>query len=519
MRSINGLSIAAIAATVLTVSLVAVPVAPAGAGGETATIAWSPCRELPDADCGTLPVPLDWSRPHGPKVELAVARRRATDPSARIGSLFVNPGGPGGSGRDFALSGGLFTDEVRRHFDIVGFDPRGVGLSEPVRCSVEAVETYPRVFPATRAAFDRQVADNRRLRQDCRRHTGPVFDHVDSLTGVYDMDAMRAAVGDRRLTYYGLSYGTMVAQQYAEVFPDRVRAIVADSNMDHSLDVGAFVETEAASAQGAFDEFVAWCDRTASCALHSRDVRAVWHDLLARAERGELPSPFDPARPLPPEDLTVIAYIWLFGPNWFDLAEILAALDSGAPIPDEVAAALTARRASELTEFPVTAVFCDDWDVQVRDFGELARLAERSRQAAPDMRYSPDAAEVVTACQGYPRRVANPQHRLRVRDAATPLLLLNARHDPATGYNWAVNVARQLGPQAVLLTYDGWGHGVYLRSECTTAPVDRYLISQVLPARGTHCPAVEPQPQEPQRLYTRSVPGPHYKGLPQALAP
>lgn len=150
------------------------------------------------------------------------------------------------------------------------------------------------------------------------------------------------------------------------------------------------------------------------------------------------------------------------------------------------------------------AVFCDDWDVRVRDFRELARLAERSRRAAPDMRYSPDAAEVVTACQGYPGRVANPQHRLRVRDVATPLLLLNARHDPATGYNWAVNVARQMGSQAVLLTYDGWGHGVYQRSECTTAPVDRYLISQVLPARGTHCPGVEPQPEDPQGLYPLS---------------
>lgn len=230
----------------------------------------------PGADCGTLPLPLDWSRPHGPKIELAVARRRATDPSVRIGSLFVNPGGPGGSGRDFALSGGLFTDEVRRHFDIVGFDPRGVGLSEPVRCSVEAVQTYPRVFPATRAAFDRQVADNRRLRQDCRRHTGP----------------------------------------------DRVRAIVADSNMDHSLDVGAFVETEAASAQDSFDEFVAWCDRTAGCALHGRDVRAVWHELLARAERGVLPArgthcPGVEPRPEEPEGLHTRSLPKVAGgPHW-----------------------------------------------------------------------------------------------------------------------------------------------------------------------------------------------------------
>lgn len=297
MRSSGRLLIVTIVTTALTTSLAAVPAAPAVARGETATIAWSPCPENPEADCGTLPVPLDWSRPHGPKIELAVARRPATDPSARIGSLFVNPGGPGGSGRDFALSGGLFGDEVRRHFDVVGFDPRGVGLSDPVRCSVEAVATYPRIFPTTREALDRQVAENRRLRQDCRRHTGPVFDHVDSLSGVYDMDAMRAAVGDQKLTYYGLSYGTMVAQQYAEVFPHRVRAIVADSNMDHSLDAGGFVETEAASAQDSFDEFVAWCDRAAGCALHGRDVRALWHDLLARAERGELASPFDPAGP------------------------------------------------------------------------------------------------------------------------------------------------------------------------------------------------------------------------------
>ncbi|HEV2783703.1 MAG TPA: alpha/beta hydrolase [Actinophytocola sp.] len=457
-------------------------------------MSWGPCEEIPDdptLQCATLRVPLDWAHPRGPKIDLGVARRLATDPAARIGSLLINPGGPGGSGRAFAIFGAeYFSPELRRHFDLVGFDPRGIGRSAPVMCTLDLILAEPSFLMTSQREFDQRLDYNRRLREDCRRHTGPVIDHLDMISVVRDMDALRAALGDRKLTYYGISYGSLDGQQYAELFPDRIRAIVADSNMDHSLGTRAFLDTEAATTEDAWREFVAWCDRTESCALHGRDVRAVWHDLLDRAERGQLPDPFDPDRTLRPEELIGFVFGAFYDPAWAQLAEVLAALHAGDPLPFPPPP--PPGEEPELVNFPPLAIFCNDWSLPIRDYREFAAHLRRMERIAPDMRFSSAATPITVGCLGSPERIANPQHKLRVRDAATPLLLLNALHDPATGYNWATNAARQLGREAVLLTYDGWGHGVYGRSDCTTGAVDRYLISLTLPARGTHCPAVEP---------------------------
>jgi pimeloyl-ACP methyl ester carboxylesterase len=475
-------------------TVVSVPAAAEPEAFTAPPLRWAPCPEDPaDAtlQCATLLVPVDWARPRGAWTEVAVARRLATDPSARIGSLLINPGGPGGSGVDFAIFGqDYFSADLRRHFDLVGFDPRGVARSHPVLCSLDLVRQFPNFVLNSQSEFDAVVDYNKRLNEDCRRHTGPVFDHVDMLSVVRDMDALRAAVGDRKLTYYGVSYGSLNGQQYAERFPDRVRAIVADSNMDHSLGTRDFLLTQGSTVEDSWREFVAWCDRTASCALHGRDVRALWNGLLARAERGELPNPSDPTRAWRPEDLIGFVIGAFYGPSWSQLAEVLDALDAGRPLPF-----LTAHpkaQQDEAVEFSGVAQFCEDWSLPVRDFRQYAELVRAQRRVAPDQRWSSNAFPLTVACLGSPQPVANPQHQLRVRDLDRPLLLVNALHDPATGYNWGSNAARQLGRDAVLLTYDGWGHGVYGRSECTTAPVDRYLISLTLPARGTHCPGVEP---------------------------
>jgi pimeloyl-ACP methyl ester carboxylesterase len=483
----------------LTTTTVALPLAVTGAApasaqparaGRPPAIVWTPCPEDATAQCGTVRVPVDWAHPAGPKIDLALARRPATDPAVRIGSLQINPGGPGGSGRDFAIRGaGYFSDEIRRHFDIVGVDPRGVGLSHPVLCTTDLVTQEPSFLMTSQADFDQRLAYNARLRADCRAHTGPLFDHVDMLSVVRDMDYVRASLGDAKLTYYGVSYGSLDAQQYAEVFPDRIRAIVADSNMDHSLGTSGFLGTQAATTQDAFNEFVKWSDRTPSSALHGRDVRAVWHSLLDRAARGEIPYPPDPQRPLRPEELIDFAFGAFYGPDWAPLAEILAALDAGETIPVDNP---PGGEVPDVVPFPLQAIFCNDWSLPIRDFRDFAGQLNRLARIAPDMRYSAAATPITVGCLGSPTRIANPQHPLRVHNSATPLLLANALHDPATGYNWATNAARQLGREAVLLTYDGWGHGVYGRSECTTGAIDKYLLTLTLPARGTHCPAVEP---------------------------
>ncbi|MCE6999743.1 alpha/beta hydrolase [Saccharothrix sp. S26] len=461
-------------------------------------IDWRPCPELAEVECGTLRLPIDWANPRGEEFDLAVARRKATDPAKRIGALVINPGGPGGSGVNFALGAdGYFSPEVQQRFDIIGFDPRGVARSQPVQCSVEVLRAQPSLYPTNQREFDALAAYNRELAADCREHSGPIYDHADTGAVVKDIDALRKALGERKINYYGVSYGTLIGQQYAERFGRDIRAMVIDSNMDHSLGTWRFTETEAATAEDSFREFARWCERTESCALHGQDVGKAWDDLLARADRGEIADPFDPTREVTADDIIGVAFSAFYGPEWQPLSEFLVELGAGTSTRS-FAAEETARN-------PFPAVFCQDWAVRVKDHRQFSALVDRARQLAPHMRGSALGHTAVAGCVGLPEKVNNPQHRLRIKDAPK-ILMLNALHDPATGYEWAANAHRQSRDTTVLLTYEGWGHGVYDRSECTRGATDDYLITLKTPRPGARCAAVEPAPQSVAATTARPVP-------------
>ncbi|GAA3185564.1 alpha/beta hydrolase [Nonomuraea roseoviolacea] len=470
--------------------------APATAArADTPAVSWAPCAEDPTAECGTLTVPVDWDHPGSGTIDLALARRKATDPEHRIGSLVVNPGGPGVSGVEYALrAGDYFGKELTGRFDVVGFDPRGVGRSHPVVCSADLLRRAPEPIMRSRADFDARLAYNQRLRQDCRARTGPLYDHVDTLSVVRDVDALRAALGEAKLTYYGVSYGTLIGQQYAERFPGNVRALAMDSSFDHSLGTAAYLDTAATHAEDSFDAFAAWCDRTTTCALHGRDVRRLWTDLLARADRGELRDPYQPDQRLSGWDVVNQAFAAFYGPYWNELAQWLVAADTGASpparrVPAAPGEGTATRGAGEEVAPYARTVFCQDFHLPVRDYDEYAAHLRRQSAIAGDMRYSPAALYSVAACLGTPAPVPNPQHRLAV-DGTPPLLLVNSLHDPATGYLWALGTARQIGREAALLTYEGAGHGVNGRGDCVTNAVTGYLVSLTVPAEGARCPAL-----------------------------
>ncbi|MFF7871125.1 alpha/beta hydrolase [Streptomyces qaidamensis] len=445
---------------------------------------WAPCDDPaePGAECATLSVPVDWAHPGGPRLELAVARRKATDPGARVGSMVFGPGGPGDSGVRMVVDRvSRFSAEVRRRFDIVSFDPRGVGRSNPVTCSSGLLAERPSPELKNQADFDATMAYNERLRADCRARTGPVFDHLDTAQTVRDVDALRVALGERKLTFHGSSYGTLLGAQYAETYPRHVRAMVLESVMDHSVAATRdFLRAEAASAEASFREFVTWCDRTTDCALHGRDVRAVWQGLLTRAGRGELEDPAKPGRPLSSPDLVnKVAFRKFYEADYAGLATAIATMHAGKPLP-----------ASPTSTAPLpkaTPVFCSDWHLPVRDHRTYASLIAMMNRTAPDLPYLLPI-HMVAACLGAP--TANPQHRLDAR-GAPPILVSNALHDPATGYPWAVSVARQLGRGGLLLTYEGHGHGSVTSGPCMENAVDGYLTDLTLPPRGTSCPAVD----------------------------
>ncbi|MFF3865049.1 alpha/beta fold hydrolase [Micromonospora sp. NPDC001898] len=467
-------SLAAGLALILTGALVAAaPPAVSGADHRRATLTWGQCPDDipgvpvdPVVQCAALRLPVDWSRPRGVTFDLAVARRPARDQAKRVGSLVFGPGGPGDSGVERVRRGDRFSDELLDKFDIVSFDPRGVGRSAAPRCSPSPTLPKPPLLLGSQADFDATIAYNQALWANCRP-TSPVFDHADTLSTVHDLDAIRRALGESRLTFHGSSYGTLLGAQYAERFPHRVRAVVLEGVFDHSLDVPSFVRSQAATLQDSFDEFVAWCDRSTDCLLHGTDVRAIWADVLARADGGEY-------APSTAFDITVLPLGMLNVPRWTDLAQVIKGLSGGvAPAPRSLPVA--------------TAVFCADWPVRVRDYDEYATLVRLAAAAAPDVRYGAGLIAVQT-CLGWPTPVRNPPHELRVTGNAR-LLLLNALHDPRTGYEWATNVAEQLGKRGRLLTYEGWGHGSYQRTACTIGAVDRYLVDLVLPEAGARCPA------------------------------
>jgi pimeloyl-ACP methyl ester carboxylesterase len=463
---------------------------PDGAGA-VPPIAWAPCADAPDVDCGTVTVPIDWSRKNGPTIQIALARRRATDPAARIGTLVMDPGGPGGPGAQTVKRGQLFSDELHRHYDVVGFDPRGVGESSPVLCEETTFPAFDE--PKNQAQFEELRAFNRAWVDNCRRTTGPLYDFVDTNSVARDMDVIRAGLGEKRLNYLGISYGTLMGTAYAELFPQRVGRFVLDSNMDHSVrTTWGFVSTESRGAEENFDQFVAWCDRSEQCIQHGRDVRAIHHEILKKAESGEL------VVPTPDGDLVVTPLRYLseingafYGPDWRYISELIDLLESvGAGVPKQAPAGAFAVSVQELVHDPFTAVFCEDWRLPVHSYAELKALRVASEVlVAPDMQVSPLGWGATLGCIGLEDRVRNPQHDLRIKGVDS-LLMVNSRYDPATPWQWATNAASQA--KAPLLRYDGWGHFAYEKSPCVSGKTDAFLITGKLPARGASCPAVEP---------------------------
>ena len=241
-RSVLAALVAVLAATLFAVPSATASSPPALGTGSAAVprLDWGSCGEGLEAfECATAVVPLDYDRPKGKQITLALARLPAADPSRKIGSLFLNPGGPGGSGVEFVQGAGpfLYSDEVRARFDLVGFDPRGIIRSTPLRCfdsleEAEAAFFTPFQFPVTRAEERLWIQTDRAVARACAERGGPILNHMSTANVARDMDLLRRAVGDAKLTYAGYSYGSYLGSTYAKLFPSKVRALVVDGVLD-----------------------------------------------------------------------------------------------------------------------------------------------------------------------------------------------------------------------------------------------------------------------------------------------
>ncbi|MFB9907026.1 alpha/beta hydrolase [Allokutzneria oryzae] len=414
----------------------------------------------------------------GGTFDMAVARRKATNPAKRIGVLVLNPGGPGASGVRMAVGAkDLFSAEVQERYDLVGFDPRGIAGSTQVRCSGEVIGRKPRDFPRNQAEFDELVAYNRELREDCRKWTGPLFDHVDTLSVVEDMDALRKALGEKKISYYGVSYGTLIGQQYAQRYGANLRGMVLDSVMDHGLNAKDMAASAAAGAEDSFAEFARWCATDAACALHGKPVAQQWKDFLTASDRGELLE-FG-SIPISPEYAIGRAYSAFIRVEWQQFATWMSELRIGTAPTERPAA-----RGIGTQAHGRFAVFCQDWSMRPASYEDLRRTADAERAAAPAMRFSPELREAMLDCAGWPPPT-NPSATTVLAPTTPTIMVANARHDPSTPYAWATGAYKQMRERAVLHTYDGWGHGVYHRGQCNRAAIDAYLLGG--PPRDATC--------------------------------
>ncbi|MDX2812482.1 alpha/beta hydrolase [Streptomyces sp. PA03-5A] len=439
---------------------------------------WQPCREGASFQCTTVTVPLDYAHPQAGDIRLAVVRHRATGPrAARIGSLLLNPGGPGVSAVDDVLSfADGFSPAMRAAYDLVGVDPRGVGRSAPVDCG-----TGPSVPGA--AAGDPEpglalVADA------CARRAGRLLPHVGTPDAARDMDVVRALLGDDRLGFLGYSYGSYLGATYAELFPSRVGRMVLDGAIDP--DMGAYRATlgMARGYQVAWEAFAADCVTRPGCPVgHSvKDAGRILDGLVAGLDKASGSAGGHGVSPTGDDLLTAVTSA-LAAPAWGALRNLLrevAAGDAAAwrPLPGT-------EDDGGPGEQSLAAINCLSSALGPRSTAAqtLAAVPE-FRRAAPQ--FGAYYAGFLPMCADWPTRPTQVPHRISAR-GAPPILVVGTTRDPATPYEQARALAAQLS-SGRLLTWDGDGHTAYQQgSACVDTAVDGYFLHGRLPPDGTVC--------------------------------
>ncbi|WP_408897728.1 alpha/beta hydrolase [Nocardioides sp. R1-1] len=453
-------------------------------------IAWTRCGEN---ECGTLEVPVDYQSPGDGSIRLALERAGAT--GERIGSLVVNPGGPGAPGTDTAKDASLyFAEPLRAAYDIVGFDPRGTGDSAPVDCLTDAeLDAYVAADPDPDTAEERQAAreNSERFWSGCASRSGAVGGHVSTVEAARDMDVLRAALGEDELDYLGFSYGTRLGATYAELFPDKVGRMVLDGAIDPSLTPRDGALSQAKGFETALRSYVQSCVDDGDCFLGNSVEAALKTitDLIASIDAQPLPTGDAEGR-----ELTVgLAFYGLILPlyseeNWSLLDDGLQqALDGNGSTLLFLADFYGSREKGSYADNSLEAISVincldDPWSITPD---------EVQAQFADFEKASPTFGDVfawgLTACNGIPFTSTDEPDLEIDGSGAPPIVVLGTTRDPATPYEEAVAMAEQLD-SAVLVSRDGDGHTAYnKKNACIDDAVHAYLLDGTVPQDGLTC--------------------------------
>ncbi|UMP01657.1 alpha/beta hydrolase [Amycolatopsis sp. EV170708-02-1] len=463
-------------------------------------LAWDACPSFKDKafECAKLTVPLDYLKPDGETISIGVLRHKAKNTGRRIGSLVLNPGGPGGSGVSAAarIAKSRPAAALAERFDIVGFDPRGVGTSEPkLVCLTDAERDADRAedseSDSTPAGIAKQLADAKAYAAKCAertKHGTELLANIGTRDVVRDLDVLRSALGDEKLTYLGFSYGTQIGTAYAEAYPDKVRALLLDGAVDPELDTAESLVTQMAGFQNTFAKFGKWCAARADCAL-GRDARAVtkaFQDLVQPLITAPVPAG---NRRLSFEDAITGTSAALYSQDaWKFLNDGFAELKRGSgktlvALADNYYGRESDGRYTGILDV-YFAVRCVD-STRIADRGVIDDAHRRMLQGAPFLTGgTPDMSEL-DICSVWPVPATSEVHKPDVDGLPQPLII-STTDDPATPYASGVNLARDL--KGALLTFEGAQHTVFLDgNECVDSAGLAYLIDGELPAPDTRC--------------------------------
>lgn len=457
----------------------------------TQRVAWERCRG--DKQCATIEVPLDYRDPAGRAIEIALLKAPAGTRSQRVGSLVVNPGGPGGSGIEYAANAGsYFGPELRQAFDIVGFDPRGVGQSTPVDClSDDELDAFVAADPDPDTPAEVRASDAlvREFGEGCLRRSGDLVSHVSTPEAARDVDIIREVLGDRRLSWFGASYGTFLGATYAELFPERVGRMVLDGAIDPSLSHQRMTLVQARGFEVALRSYVAACVARGDCFLGDTvgEGTSRIRRFLDAVERDPLPAG--------DRDLQVgnaVLGVWapLYNEAYWPTldAALRSAFDGQGAALMLLANAYTSRGPDGYADNSLEALYavnCLDHASAITS-DDVAPLLPRFARASPT--FGAIFAYGLSSCAQWPVASAEPlRGRALTAEGAAPILVIGTSRDPATPLAWAEALADQL-ESGVLVARDGDGHtGYNAGNACVDAVVEAYLVSGVVPQSDVSC--------------------------------
>ncbi len=477
------------AATPLEPLPAAVPAALAGYYAQK--LDWQSCDDR--FECATFKVPLDYDHPADGDISLTAARKASTGSGGRIGSLLLNPGGPGGSAVDYMEGSAASYDAgVRAAYDLVGLDPRGVGRSSPVGClDGERMDAYTAVdiTPDDQAETDALVTADKEFADGCRQRSGALLGHVSTVEAARDMDVLRGLLGDEKLYYVGKSYGTFLGATYAGLFPSRVGRLVLDGAMDPSLDSVTGNRTQAGGFETAWAAFAKDCVKREGCAMGSTEQEAGERlDALFRSVDAA-PLPTDSGRRLSESQATTGVIEAMYAEFlWPGLRSALADARAGDGTGLLKLSDSYYNRAADGSYpnlmFANTAVNCLDLPAPFAGPADVRAALPDFERSSPH--FGRDMAWMALSCGYWPVTATGASHTVRAAGAA-PIVVVGTTRDPATPYAWAQALAGQL-ESGRLLTYEGDGHTAYGRqNRCIDGAVNDYLLTGRAPDQDKRC--------------------------------